>query len=203
LKSNYEPSSSGGNARLPEPIAIVGMGGVFPGASSLAEFWHLIERGHDTCRPVPAGRWLLDPGAILSAAPGAPDTVLTNRGCFIEDPSLAGELDPMFQLLIRAGQAAFADARTGNLNRSDVGVILGNIALPTEGASALSDEVLAPLYEQSVFGRTERKPGLATNALNRYVTGLPAGLLGRSLDLGGACYTLDAACASSHASLTA
>ena len=85
MKSNSGPSSSGGNARFPEPIAIVGMGGIFPGASSLAEFWRLIEEGRDACRPVPAGRWLLDPEAIQSAAPGTADAVLTNRGCFIDD----------------------------------------------------------------------------------------------------------------------
>jgi len=173
------------------------MGGVFPGASSLADFWRLIEQGHDSCRPVPAGRWLLNPEAIQSAVPGAADSVLTNRGCFIEDPSLAGELDPMFQLLIRAGQAAFAQACTEHLNRGDVGVVLGNIALPTAGASALADEILAPLYEQKVFGRTKEKPSLGTSAMNRYVTGLPAALLARALGLGGACFTLDAACASS------
>jgi acyl transferase domain-containing protein/3-hydroxymyristoyl/3-hydroxydecanoyl-(acyl carrier protein) dehydratase len=197
LKSNSEPSSGGGNAKYSEPIAIVGMGGVFPGASSLADFWRLIEEGRDTCRTVPAGRWLLDPEAIQCPVPGTPDAVLTNRGCFIEDLSLAGELDPMFQLLIRAGRAAFADARTENLKRGDVGVVLGNIALPTADASALADEVLTPLFEQRVFGRTQKKPSLVTNALNRYVTGLPANLLAQSLGLGGACFTLDAACASS------
>jgi len=134
------------------------MGGVFPGAPALADFWRLIEEGRDACRPVPAGRWLLDADAIRSAVPGTPDAVLTQRGCFIEDPSLDGELDPMVQLLIRAGQAAFAEARTDNLKRSDVGVVLGNIALPTAAASALGDEVLAPLYEQKVFGRTREKP---------------------------------------------
>ncbi|MEO8145300.1 MAG: beta-ketoacyl synthase N-terminal-like domain-containing protein [Betaproteobacteria bacterium] len=197
MKSNPGPSSSGGNASFSEPIAIVGMGGVFPGAHSLAEFWQLIENGVDTCRPVPAGRWILDPQTIRNPAPGTPDSVLTDRGCFIEDPALAGELDPMFQVLIRAGQAAFADVRSGNLKRGDVGVVLGNIALPTSAVSALSDEMLLPLLEQKVFGHALEKPALATNAVNRYVTGLPAALLARSLGLGGACYTLDAACASS------
>ena len=173
------------------------MGGVFPGAASLEEFWQLIEKGVDTCRPVPAGRWILDPAAIKNTTPGAADSVLTDRGCFIEDASLAGELDPMFQLLIRAGQAAFADARTDNLKRGDVGVVLGNIALPTSAISALADEILLPLFEQKVFGGAQAKPALATNAVNRYVTGLPAALLAQSLGLGGACYTLDAACASS------
>ncbi len=173
------------------------MGGVFPGASSLEGFWQLIAEGRDSCRQVPAGRWLLDPDAIRSSVPGAPDAVLSDRGCFIEDPSLAGELDPAFQLLLRAGQTAFGEARTANLDRGRVGVVLGNIALPTAAASTLADEVLAPLYEQKVFGRAPSKASLATDPLNRYVTGLPAGLLARSLGLGGACYTLDAACASS------
>ena len=195
MKSNSE--LSGGSAQFPEPIAIVGMGGVFPGASSLEEFWRIVERGHDTCRTVPAGRWALTPEAILSTTPGTADSVLTNRGCFVEDATPAGELDPMFQLLMRAGQAAFANARTETLDRSSIGLIVGNIALPTAGVSALADEVLLPLYEQCVFGRTEKRRALETNALNRYVTGLPAGLLARSLGLGGPCYTLDAACASS------
>lgn len=195
MKSNSE--LSGGSAQFPEPIAIVGMGGVFPGASSLEEFWRIVERGHDTCRTVPAGRWALTPEAILSTTPGAADSVLTNRGCFVDDATPAGELDPMFQLLMRAGQAAFANARTETLDRSGIGLIVGNIALPTAGVSALADEILLPLYEQCVFGRTEKRRALETNALNRYVTGLPAGLLARSLGLGGPCYTLDAACASS------
>ena len=193
MKSNSAPSPGGGNAGFSEPIAIVGMGGVFPGASTLADFWRLIEEGRDTCRPVAPGRWLLDPQSIQNPVAGAPDAVLTDRGCFIEDPSLAGELDPMFQLLLRAGQAAFADARTEKLERGAVGVILGNIVLPTVGASALCDEILLPLYEQRVFGRAQERPSFGTHALNRYVTGLPASLLARSLGLGGPCYTLDAA----------
>jgi len=173
------------------------MGGVFPGAPTLADFWRLIDEGRDTCRPVPPGRWLLEGSSIRSSIAGAPDAVLTDRGCFIDDPSLAGELDPMVQLLLRAGQAAFAQARIGSLKRDDIGVVLGNIALPTAAASALGDEILAPLYEQKVFGRTQKPAELATRPLNRYVTGLPAALLARSLGLGGTCYTLDAACASS------
>ena len=197
MKSNSAPFPGGADTSFPEPIAIVGMGGVFPGAPTLAEFWRLIEEGRDTCRPVPAGRWLLDANAIRNPVAGTPDAVLTDRGCFIEDPSLDGELDPMVQLALRAGQAAFADARTEKLDRGATGVILGNIALPTAAASALGDEVLAPVFEQKVFGKTKNTATLATDARNRYVTGLPAALLARALGLGGACYTLDAACASS------
>ena len=184
------------------------MGGVFPGAPSLDHFWHLVEQGRDTCGAVPAGRWLLDPAQIRNAAHGAPDAVFTDRGCFIEGfaPDLtatglprnvAATLDPAFHLLLAAGQAAFAQARTATLDRSRVGVIIGSIALPTTGSSALCDEVLAPLFERQVLGRDVAARSIASNPLNRYVTGLPASLLAGSLGLGGSCYGLDAACASS------
>ncbi|MDA0225798.1 MAG: beta-ketoacyl synthase N-terminal-like domain-containing protein, partial [Proteobacteria bacterium] len=188
---------SDGNTSFPEPIAIVGMGGVFPGAGSLDQFWQIVEQGRDTSRPVPSGRWPLDTASVLSAAPGATDAVLTDRGCFVDDPALAGELDPVFQLLLLAGKSAFEDCRSERLDRSKVGIILGNIALPTTGASALADEILLPLFDLKVFGTTHRHGALKTNALNRYVTGLPAGRLAKSLGVGGACYTIDAACASS------
>ena len=184
------------------------MGGVFPGAQSLAEFWELVERGVDTCRPVPAGRWLLDPDLIRNTAPGTPDAVFTDRGCFIEGfrpdfaatglpLDIAESLDPAFHLLISAGQSAFAQARTDTLDRSRVGVIIGSIALPTAGASALCDEILEPLLKQRFSGRDGQGHALEANALNRYATGLPASLLAGSLGLGGTCYGLDAACASS------
>ncbi|MBI3372079.1 MAG: type I polyketide synthase [Betaproteobacteria bacterium] len=189
------------------------MGGIFPGSPTLEDFWHIVEQGRDTCRPVPAGRWPLNSEAVQNATAGAPDAVFTDRGCFVEGfapelsvPGLSREtaasLDPMVHLLVHAGRAAFAGARTENLDRNGVGVVIGNIALPSAGASALCDEVLGPLFEHKVFGRAERRPSLQATPLNRYVTGLPAGILARALGLGGGCYALDAACASSLYAVT-
>ncbi|OGA48742.1 MAG: hypothetical protein A3G25_13125 [Betaproteobacteria bacterium RIFCSPLOWO2_12_FULL_63_13] len=184
------------------------MGGIFPRAPALADFWKLVEQGRDTCGPVPAGRWLLDPDLIRNAVPGSADAVSTDRGCFIEgfsaDPSALGSprelgasLDPAFHLLAHAGRTAFAQARTDTLDLSRVGVIIGNIALPTAGSSSLCNEVLAPLLEQRISGRAGPRRKLESNALNRYSTGLPASLLASALGLGGGSYALDAACASS------
>ncbi len=160
------------------------------------------------CRTVSPGRWILDPSGIRNPTPGLRDSVFTTRGCFAEDfvPDfsdstlplhLARALDPMFHMLIHAGKTAFASAKTGNLDRSRVGVIVGNIALPTSGASALADEIISPLFEARVMGSTQRSPPSISSPLDRYVTGLPAGILGRALGLGGGTFTLDAACASS------
>ena len=190
-----------------EAIAIVGLGGLFPGANSLEEFWQIIAAGRDTSRSVPPGRWRLNPADILHPAPGTPDRVYTDRACFIEGfaldpaglnlaPVLLAQLDPVVHLLLAAGRDAFASAKTVSLDRSRVGIVLGHIALPTESASRLCEEILTPLLEQETFGRGTW-PALRTHPLNRYVAGLPAGLLARGLGLGGGTRTLDAACASS------
>ena len=190
-----------------EPIAIVGMGGVFPGARSLDEFWQIIAAGRDTSRPAPTGRWRLNSADILHPTPGTHDRVYTDRACFIEDftldpaglaidRDLLAQLDPVVHLLLAAGRDAFASAKTSSLDRARIGVTLGHIALPTESSSKLCEEILTPLLEQATFG-TGTSPALKTHPLNRYVAGLPAGLLAQALGLGGGTRTLDAACASS------
>ncbi len=160
------------------------------------------------CREAPPGRWILSPDKLLHTTAGEPDTVFTARGCFVDEcipdwtsPSqparVVEALDPMFHMLIRAGQAAFENARTGDLDRDRVGVIVGNIALPTAGASRIANEVLAPLFGRKFLGRCQGETCPISNPLDRYVTGLPAGILGSSLGLRGGTFTLDAACASS------
>ncbi|NBU09302.1 MAG: type I polyketide synthase, partial [Proteobacteria bacterium] len=190
-----------------EPIAIVGMGGVFPGARTLDDFWQIIATGRDTSRPAPAGRWRLNPADILHPTPGTPDRVYNDRACFIEgfsldpaglaiDRDLLAQLDPVVHLLLAAGRDAFASAKTTSLDRARIGVTLGHIALPTESSSKLCEEILTPLLEQATFG-SGTSSAVKTHPLNRYVAGLPAGLLAQALGLGGGTRTLDAACASS------
>src|SRR6185312_14399094 len=88
-------------------------------------------------------------------------------------------------------------AKTGSLDRSRVGVILGAIALPTERVSALARHVLG----RKLYERMARPCPLLfdqpPHSLDRHVTGMPAGIVAKALGLGGVCYTLDAACASS------
>ena len=237
MERKSDPPAGPGAAPRDEPIAIVGFGGVFPSARTLAEFWQIVERGTDVSKPVPAGRWVLEPRQILHPT-AAPDRVYTDRGCFIEgfqlDPAglelpaeLLAALDPGIHLLLEAGRSAFAGARTETVDRRRVGVVLGNIALPTDGASQLCEEVMAgespksevrspkeirnPKSETRAFAADPGKDaphgtafttsdfGLRTSdfGLRRYVSGLPAGVLAQALGLGGGSCTLDAACASS------
>ncbi len=189
-------------------VAIVGIGGIFPDAPDLDSFWNCIRDGHSAARIVPDGRWQLPADEAFSPEVGAADRVYSRTGCFIEelpsaatlpglalDPSILAGLDPLFHLLIHAGKRAFDDGVTAHLDRSRVGVIIGNLALPSETSATLTRNWLGRTFEESLLG-TSAAPS-PTSLLNRYVAGLPAGILAQALGLEGGNVTLDAACASS------
>lgn len=198
------------------PIAVVGMGGVFPGAPHLDAFWQNILHGVDAIREVPDGRWSVPKEKVVDPRP-LPDKALSMRAGLVDpfppdpeawgiDPALAAALDPLYHLVLRAGRAAFSDA-AGNagLDRSRTGVILAAIALPTDASSRVAMEILGVDLPERWF---QADPGAGAGAgpasrfsrnrcLAARVTSLPGALLARSLGLGGGSYTLDAACASS------
>ncbi|MFN3430710.1 MAG: beta-ketoacyl synthase N-terminal-like domain-containing protein, partial [Candidatus Sericytochromatia bacterium] len=187
-------------------IAIVGIGGVFPGAPDLAAYWTNVVGGVSASATVPDHRWPVPPDEAYDPAKGAPDKAYSKRACLIDgftfDPTgfaIAPEalegLDPAFHLALHAGRLAWSDARTDSVDRARVGVIIGNIVLPTESSSRLASEILGATMAEQVLGREAAAP--RTAPLNRYVAGLPAGLMAEALGLGGGGYTLDAACASS------
>ena len=95
--------------------------------------------------------------AAFAPEPGIADRVYSRRGCFIDaippladlaglalDPALLAGLDPLFHLLLHAGKRAFQDAVTEPLDRSRIGVIIGNLALPSEKSAALARQLPGP-----------------------------------------------------------
>ena len=147
----------------PEQIAIVGIGGIFPGAPDLNTFWQNIEHGIDSGRTVPDGRWYLSAAKADAHWPPQPDRVYSTWGCFIEgfsfdpeglniDRKLLARLDPMFHLGLHATRAAFRDAgQLAGVDPARVGVILGNIALPTESTSAMCRDVLGRTFLEKLI----------------------------------------------------
>ncbi|HAM36607.1 MAG TPA: type I polyketide synthase [Elusimicrobia bacterium] len=189
-------------------IAVVGMGGVFPDAPELDRFWDNIAHGRCACRDVPAGRWPLSPEEAFDPARPAPDKVYSLKACLVDgfkldpeglelDPGFVGKLDTSCHLGLHAARNAWRDARTEGLDRGRVGVVIGNIVLPTDSASALARELLLPVLSEKLLGRRlSAEPG-RTDPINRFAAGLPAGVIARALGLGGGAFALDAACASS------
>ncbi len=188
-------------------IAVVGLGGVFPGAPTPASFWDLIRGGKSIAGPAPPGRWLLEAADAVGPPTPAPDRVISSRACFVEgfrldpeglslDPEILARLDPMFHLALHAARQALRDARLDGVDRRRVGIALAGIALPTDTASTLADELLGRRFADLAGHGGEPAPD-SGHPLNRYVSGLPAGLVAHALELGGGALTLDAACASS------
>ncbi|MFM1802892.1 MAG: Polyketide synthase PksL, partial [Planctomycetota bacterium] len=189
------------------PIAIVGMGIVFPGADRPEDFWNVVVHGQCKAEQIASDRWPVDPKLLFEPRGIRSDSVYSLTACLIDKdwrpdptgiplpPDVNGSsLDPVFGLAIHAAAAAWRNARTEKLNRDRVSVILGNIALPTESTAAWSQE----LFSWELAGRSEEPRRLTEpNSWNRDPIAFPAKLISQALRLGGRSFTLDAACASS------
>ncbi|HWV37990.1 MAG TPA: beta-ketoacyl synthase N-terminal-like domain-containing protein [Vulgatibacter sp.] len=179
----------------PRSIAIVAAAGRFPGAANLDSLWRLVVSRGSAVSEVPPGRWPVGPGELLDPS-GAPDRLVSTRGCFLDpfdldprgleiDAGLFDELDPLHRLAVSVGVDAFRSGG-GSVDRARTSVVLANILLPTE---ALSRHTRAEAGDPFADG--------GAHPLDRAPAALPASLLAACLGLRGGSYTLDAACASS------
>src|SRR3954465_9198960 len=64
------------------PLAIVGIGCLFPKADGPGAFWANIKQGVDCVGPVPATHW--SPEDYLDVDPKAPDKTYAARGAFLD-----------------------------------------------------------------------------------------------------------------------
>lgn len=193
----------------PLAIAVTGIGGIFPGADNLDQFWKMIEEGKSAVAKVPDQRWPEDATNYHHRSPGRPDSVLSPNCCAIRTipqnysgidlpQDLISRLDPLFQICLQAGRDAFFSCKRENLDLNRVQVILANIVLPTDTTSEITRQLHLHGLMAALAG-TEVDPdqAISVEARNRLSAELPAGLLAAALGIGGGCFTLDAACASS------
>ncbi len=198
-----------------DPIAIVGMGAVFPGAPDLATYWRNLETGFDAITDLPASR--IEPS--LAEANG----FLCKRGGFITPsfdpiafgimPVAAATAEPDQLLALHVAAAAIADAG-GTIARDRAAVILGRGGYLNPGMAKLANRVrtahqLAATLEELVpdldAATVEKiraafiaKSGeLGSESAIGLVPNLAASRIANRLDLRGPAYTIDAACASS------
>ncbi len=184
------------------------MGGLFPSAASPERLWANVLAGVDAAREVPPGRWLIDPRDAYDRGHRATRSRLFAARlfprCYSADASgldlpadLLAQLDPVFHLALHAGRQAFESGVTHGLDRRRVGVILGNIALPTERVSALARVLSGPYLRREDGGGERPRPiGSFTARIVMSLASSPE-CWRKALGLGGGSYTLDAACASS------
>ncbi len=186
-------------------IAVVGMGAVLPGCDSLEEFWQSVLEARDLQQSVPGGRWSRASSTFIAHG-DTKDRVFHDKGYFCKDipkaptglevsQELWEQLDPVFHLALKAGRDAFYDGKWRAVDRQKMGVILGNIALPTEGSANFVRHYFDLSIREGLDLPLEVSKQEAPQ--NYFTTSLPANLLATALGLGLESFTLDAACASS------
>ncbi|HEX5367627.1 MAG TPA: beta-ketoacyl synthase N-terminal-like domain-containing protein [Acidimicrobiales bacterium] len=209
-----------------EPVAVVGLGCVFPGAADVGTFWRNVVEGVDAITPVPPDRG--DPEFFAGdGSPPALDRFPHARGGFVPDDGLWFEpgrfgvmpvavegAEPDQLLALRTAAVALDDAGMGeDLPRSRVGVILGRGGYLTPGLVRLdqrvrtANQLLTTLRDLLPEVDDERLVAVKEafveqvgeprpDAVIGLVPNLAASRVANRLDLGGPAYTVDAACAS-------
>jgi acyl transferase domain-containing protein/NADP-dependent 3-hydroxy acid dehydrogenase YdfG len=222
-----ERGIDGDPAGLAVPIAVVGLAALMPGARDAAEFWRNIVTERDLITELPADRWPAE--EFYDPDPSTPDTTYSRRGAFLPDiefdplahglpPATLAAIDPAQLLGLTVADALLADLDrnlAAPLDRERVSVILGSSTLSRVGTmdariqrplwlkalreqgieEAQAQRVCDRIAEQYVPWQEDSFPGLLSNVV--------AGRIANRLDLHGTNCTVDAACASSLAAVSA
>ncbi len=209
------------------PLAVVGVGALFPGSSDATGFWNDIVAGTDRIGPVPAERWLVED--YYDPDPAAPDRTYANRGAFLDahtfdalrfgmPPTLAPTTDSTQLLALIVAQQVLDDATRGqfaSMDRSRVSCILG-----VTSAQELLGTMVARL-QRPVWTKALRESGLPEDEVqaacdriaSHYVPwqestfpgvlgNVIAGRIANRFDLRGTNCVTDAACASAFSALS-
>jgi len=209
-----------------EPIAIIGMSVLFPGAHSLESYWRNLVDGHDAITDVPANRW--KPVHYDPEHADRPDRVYCRRGGFVDEladfdalrfgtvPTSIPSIEPEQLLALRVAAEAIDDAggRDALPAPDRVGVIMGRggngssalvtfylrVWMATELCNSLHQ--LLPEVSQSQLDLIRDRINSSVEPIKRedvigLVPNLTASRIANRLNLSGPAYTVDAACASS------
>ncbi|MGE3818630.1 MAG: SDR family NAD(P)-dependent oxidoreductase [Isosphaeraceae bacterium] len=202
----------------PSNVAIIGMASVVPGAAEARAFWENTLRGVDAITEVPEDLW--DWRIYFDVDPKAPDKITSRWGGFVPEipfdpvrhgmpPASVASIEPLQLITLEVARAAIQDAGYARrpFPRERTAVVIGAGGGAAQLAMGYAFRSYLPMLD-TVF------PGAGTEALQRCRSLLPewtedsfpgillnvaAGRVANRFDLGGANYTVDAACGSSLA----
>ena len=161
-----------------EPIAIIGLGAIYPGARTVEQFWHLLQTGEDPKSDVPAERWPKELG--VQPGPLAPWRTPLGRGGFIRGyqydwsknripPKQVEQANPLQFMLLDAAEQALAHAGYDRrpFDRTRVGAVVGTV-FGGDFAAQLQMGLRLPEF-QSLLAARLREHGLADDQISTVV----------------------------------
>jgi len=211
------------------PVAVIGLGALFPEAPHLAAYWQNIVEELDCIKDVPPSRWSIDD--FYDPDPTAPDKSYSKRGAFVPEvafnpmefglpPNILEVTDVTQLLSLVVAKQALQDARCLDspetvLQRT--GVILGMVGIGSKLAVTLSARLQVPVWQraleniglddESIRQAIDKMKAAYTdwneNAFPGALGNVVAGRITNRFNLGAANFTTDAACASSLAAVGA
>ncbi|CAB1062700.1 omega-3 polyunsaturated fatty acid synthase subunit, PfaA [Olavius sp. associated proteobacterium Delta 1] len=204
------------------PVAIIGMGCLFPNSIGLKKYWHLLFHGKDAITEVPESHW--SPTEYFDSDPKRPDHVYCTRGGFLTpvefDPTEFGippnslEATDTSQLLgLLAAKMALEDcgySKDQDFDRDRTSVILGvtgtqELVIPLSSRlghpkwrKALEESAIPPGKTEEVIQKiSDSYVPWQENSFPGLLGNVVAGRICNRLDLRGTNCVVDAACASS------
>ncbi|MEZ6140323.1 MAG: SDR family oxidoreductase [Zavarzinella sp.] len=204
------------------PLAIVGIGCIFPRAHGTVRYWSHIKNGVDAVGPVPATHW--QPEDYFDGDPKAPDMTYAKRGAFLEpvdfspqefgiSPNDIEAIDTSQLLGLLAARKALDDAGYNaerEFDRSKVSVILGvtgtlELVIPLgarlghpKWRKSLQEAGVDESTAQDVIDRiADSYVPWQENSFPGLLGNVVAGRIANRLNLHGTNCVVDAACASS------
>ena len=206
-------TASAAKREKPSDVAIVGMACLLPKAPGLGAYWENILDKVDAITEVPKDRF--DWTRYFDPDPKARDRVYSKWGGFIDDvpfdpmrygmpPNSLPSIEPVQLLTLEVARAALEDAgyldrefpreRTSVILGAGGGISeLGNLYAFRSQLPSFIDAPLPELMARLPEWTEDSFPGILLN--------VAAGRVANRFDLGGANFTVDAACASSLAAL--
>ena len=208
------------------PVAIIGMGGLFPKSPGLKEYWRLLFHGEDGITEVPETHW--SPEDYFDENPKKPDHVYCTRGGFLSPisfnpaefgipPASLEAVDTSQLLGLVASKMALEDAGYGKnrtFNRDKASVILGvtgtqELVLPLAARlgypkwrNALMTSGTPPEKIDEILARmSDSYVKWQESSFPGLLGNVVAGRICNRLDLGGTNCVVDAACASALSAL--
>ncbi|MCL2430811.1 MAG: polyketide synthase, partial [Alphaproteobacteria bacterium] len=202
----------------PSDIGIIGMSAVFSGAGDLMQFWSNTLRGLDAITEVPPDRW--DWRLYYDPDPKAPDKITSKWGGFLPDvafdplrygmpPSSLPSIEPAQLLALEVVRGALSDAGYAEraFARERTAVVLGMGGGAAQLGMSYAFRSYLPMLDTVIPGGGRaaieacrgQLPEWTEDSFPGFLLNVTAGRIANRLNLGGANYTVDAACGSSLA----